>query len=147
MIPVKKFFVAGKAVFTIEVPEAFYNAMKTNPHYTYRIRVKEATDKFPETYFVDLLSGPDNHSNYTYMGILNPETGSFALTSKSKVTDNCWSVRLFRRAMACIFEGKTEDVERAGFNVHHEGRCGKCGRRLTVPESIKTGLGPICSNF
>jgi len=145
MIPVKQFFVGGKAIFTIEVPEAFAKTMKTNSHYTYRIRAKEATDKFPKTYFVDLLSGPDNYSNYTYMGILNPETGAFALTSKSKVTDDCWSVRLFRRAMACIFEENTNAIMSAGFNVHHEGRCGKCGKRLTVPESIKTGLGPICS--
>jgi len=26
----------------------------------------------------------------------------------------------------------------------HEGRCGDCGRRLTVPESIARGIGPIC---
>lgn len=28
--------------------------------------------------------------------------------------------------------------------VWHEGRCGRCGRRLTVPESIANGLGPEC---
>lgn len=28
--------------------------------------------------------------------------------------------------------------------VWHEGRCGRCGRRLTVPESISTGFGPEC---
>ena len=26
----------------------------------------------------------------------------------------------------------------------HEGRCGKCGRVLTVPTSISTGFGPDC---
>jgi hypothetical protein len=30
--------------------------------------------------------------------------------------------------------------------VWHEGRCGKCSRRLTVPESIATGLGPVCAS-
>jgi hypothetical protein len=29
--------------------------------------------------------------------------------------------------------------------VWHEGRCGRCGRRLTVPESIESGLGPECA--
>lgn len=29
--------------------------------------------------------------------------------------------------------------------VWHEGRCGACGRRLTVPESIANGLGPVCA--
>jgi rRNA maturation endonuclease Nob1 len=29
-------------------------------------------------------------------------------------------------------------------DVYHLGRCGKCGKALTEPESISTGLGPIC---
>jgi hypothetical protein len=31
--------------------------------------------------------------------------------------------------------------------VHHEGRCGRCGRTLTVPESIESGFGPECINY
>lgn len=31
--------------------------------------------------------------------------------------------------------------------VWHEGRCGACGRRLTVPESIAQGLGPVCAGL
>jgi hypothetical protein len=32
-----------------------------------------------------------------------------------------------------------------GYKIHHEGRCGKCGRLLTVPESVETGIGPECA--
>lgn len=145
MIPVKEFFIGGRAVFTIEVPENYASSNNTKRHYTYRIRLKSGDEKFSDTYFVDLLSGPDNESSYAYLGVFNPETGQFALTAKSKATDDAWSVRLFRRAMATIFAGNPDAITDAGFNLHHEGRCGKCGRRLTVPESIKTGLGPICS--
>jgi hypothetical protein len=28
--------------------------------------------------------------------------------------------------------------------VWHEGKCGKCGRTLTVPSSIESGIGPEC---
>ena len=28
--------------------------------------------------------------------------------------------------------------------VLHHGRCGRCGRKLTTPESIRLGLGPVC---
>ena len=28
--------------------------------------------------------------------------------------------------------------------IYHDGRCGKCGRQLTVPASIETGFGPEC---
>lgn len=31
------------------------------------------------------------------------------------------------------------------FQFWHEGRCARCGRRLTVPESIATGWGPECA--
>jgi hypothetical protein len=33
----------------------------------------------------------------------------------------------------------------AGVEVWHEGHCMRCGRALTVPESISTGLGPVCA--
>lgn len=28
--------------------------------------------------------------------------------------------------------------------IWHEGKCGRCGRQLTVPESIESGFGPEC---
>lgn len=31
--------------------------------------------------------------------------------------------------------------------VWHEGRCGRCARRLTVPESILIGIGPECAEI
>jgi hypothetical protein len=31
--------------------------------------------------------------------------------------------------------------------VWHEGRCGRCGRKLTVPESIESGFGPECASI
>lgn len=144
MIPVKEFFTAGRAIFTVEVPKDFVENYKSHPHYTYRIRIKEEKDQ-PPKWFVDLLSGPDNINSYTYMGRMSPETGNVVLTKKSKITEDAWSYRILRRCLARIFEDKPKKITDAGFNVHHEGMCGKCGRRLTVPESIETGLGPICS--
>ena len=32
------------------------------------------------------------------------------------------------------------------FHVYHSGACGRCGRELTDPESIKLGIGPTCRN-
>lgn len=29
-------------------------------------------------------------------------------------------------------------------HVYHNGRCSKCGRKLTDLESLRTGLGPVC---
>ena len=33
----------------------------------------------------------------------------------------------------------------ANVTVWHEGKCGACGRKLTVPDSIKSGIGPVCA--
>jgi hypothetical protein len=41
-----------------------------------------------------------------------------------------------------MVQGKTP--AEVDLEVWHEGRCGACGRRLTVPESIERGLGPEC---
>ena len=32
-----------------------------------------------------------------------------------------------------------------GYEARHEGRCARCGRALTVPESIDSGFGPECA--
>lgn len=145
MIPVKEFFVAGRAVFTIQVPEDFVEIHGTKPHYTYRIRIKQEEDAAAPRWYVDYLSGSDNLSSYSYLGRLNPETGNVLLTNKSRVTEDAWNYRILRRALACIFENKSNKITKSGFDVKHCGKCGKCGKTLTVPESIETGLGPICS--
>jgi hypothetical protein len=31
-------------------------------------------------------------------------------------------------------------------DVLHSGRCGRCGRTLTTPDSIERGLGPECAH-
>ena len=33
----------------------------------------------------------------------------------------------------------------AGYTLHLEGRCVICNRKLTDPESIETGIGPVCA--
>jgi hypothetical protein len=144
MIPVKEFFTGGRAIFTVEVPESFAKMTGCRPHYTYRIHLKKNKKDDSEVFFVSLKSGPEDRS-WAYLGIFNNETGQIALTKKSIGTDDCWSVRFFRRIMANIFCEEPDNITEAGFDVHHEGKCGKCGRPLTVPESVKTGLGPICS--
>jgi hypothetical protein len=30
--------------------------------------------------------------------------------------------------------------------VEHSGHCGRCGRLLTVPSSVQSGLGPECQS-
>ncbi len=141
----KDFVTAGRAIFTLEVPQEFQSAHKTKPHYTYR--VKKVVDKVTkkESFFVLLLTGPDNTSNYSYLGLLDIENGTFRLTRKSKFGDSALSVKFFQRIMFNLWNNTVNNITEKGFDLHHEGRCGRCAKLLTVPESVKTGFGPECS--
>lgn len=146
----KEFVLAGKAIFTLEIPHDWASEHDCAAHYTYKVVLKEGKDKpnggkWDDTYFVNLLSGPDNGTDYQYVGVLNKERGNVVLTRASKITNDCLSFRLLNRVLANLWSNTEEKILEAGFDVHHEGKCGRCGRRLTVPESIKSGLGPECA--
>lgn len=143
----KTFITAGKAIFTLELDQAFASMHSLPPHYTFKINKKAADEKNPrDAYFISLLTGCDNTSDYSYLGLLNAETGNVILTKASKVSDDSWVVKLLRRTLQRVWEGNQVMLEQAGFKLHHEGRCGRCGRLLTVPDSIETGLGPECAS-
>lgn len=141
----KDFVTAGRAIFTLEVPQEFQSNYKTKPHYTYRVKkvVDKTTKK--ESYFVFLLTGPDNTQDYSYLGILDIETGAVRVTRKSKFFDSAMCVKFAQRIMFNLWNNTTNNITEKGFDLHHEGRCGRCAKLLTVPESIKTGFGPECS--
>jgi len=149
----KEFVLAGKAIFTLEIPHEWAAEHDCNAHYTFKVVLKQGNDgsngkpKSDDIYFVNLLSGPDNTSDYSYIGVLNKSTGNVVLTRASKITKDCMSYRLLNRLLANLWGGTEQKILDAGFDVHHEGRCGRCGRKLTTPESIKRGLGPECAGI
>jgi hypothetical protein len=131
------FMVAGKAVFT---------ARGREKRFTFRIK----TPKFDGVQaknmrFVSVLTGPDNTSSYTFFGILVLKHGTweFRFSSKARIEAGAQSVQAFKYVFRHVLEGRPmPEVE-----VWHQGKCGRCGHPLTVPESIETGLGPVCENL
>ena len=123
----KKFVLAGKAIFTIR-------SKKTGTRFTYK--VSKGKDNL---WFVGLLSGPDNNADYQYIGIITSDK-KFIRTKRSKVGYEAPSFKAFS-----WFFSHLSNFEKQA-DIYHEGRCGRCGRRLTVPESIESGFGPECIN-
>ena len=128
------FVLAGKAIFTVQNEN-------TGNRFTYKVKQAEADKK---VWFVSVLNGPDNGSNYAYIGTIfgndfHVPTLDFRLTKKSTVKADAQSFRVFAWML------KNKSVLPEFVKLHHEGFCGRCGRRLTVPESIKNGLGPECA--
>lgn len=132
----KEFVTAGDAIFTIEQPDG--------THYTYRVQHVPATERWGESWFVKLLTGPNNKSDYTYMGKLDLHTFQVSTTAKSKKFDGTRPLRLLNRVLARVYGNDHAAYEQHGFKCHHEGWCGRCGHPLTVPASIESGFGPEC---
>lgn len=128
-----QFFTAGKAIFTVDNGKG--------DHYTYRVDRTPPKDNYPEAWLVKLLTGPNNTRDYTYLGKLNPTTGQVTLTQKSRYQADTTPVRVVQWALNRVWEAKNLPE---GYQIRHEGRCGRCGAPLTNPKSLDTGLGPEC---
>lgn len=128
----KRFILAGNARVTLV-------SLKTDARYTYR--VQQAGDK-PDMWFVYLLTGSDNESDFTYIGIISGF--SFRTTNKSKLPADSAPVAGFSYAMKALLLQTVPQIP-SSLQIWHEGRCGRCNRALTVPESILSGFGPECA--
>lgn len=129
----RDFALAGNARFTVSSP--------SGERYTFRISMKEADTQRPAIWFVSLLTGSDNESSYTYIGILNALTGEVRLTAKSRYTDDTKPVKVIRWALGLVWRDMNPPD---GYAVRHEGRCARCNRLLTTPDSVDRGIGPEC---
>jgi len=126
------FLTAGKAIFTVDNGKG--------EHYTYKV----SQSKDGRVYFVSMLTGPDNSSSYTYLGLLNLENGRIRLTAKSGFGADSKPVKVVQWAVGMVWYSDEAELP-PGYSIRHAGRCGRCGRLLTVPASIKCGFGPVCA--
>jgi len=132
------FLTAGNATFTV-------TSRKTGARFTYKVR---KTEFDPSRYFVSVLTGPDNEGDFTYAGMLISSKGQLyprqSKGSKVSATAPSWLGFVWLVSRLNAYSGNGEDIIARQAEVHHEGRCGRCGRKLTVPESIESGFGPEC---
>ena len=124
------FILAGNAIFTLVNSE-------TGNRFTFRVR----RPKKDAPHFVSVLTGPDTDNDFQFLGTIF-EGKTYVHGRKSGIGKDAQSARVAAWAFPRIFEGTLPE----SIQVWHEGRCGKCGRRLTVPESIMIGLGPTCAS-
>ena len=125
----RHYVLAGKSTITIM-------SRTTGTRFTYRVTKSDAQPGQWPVFFVALLSGPDNERDFQYLGTIF--SYGFSLTKKSRASRDAKSV--------VAFDWLSKHWEDPRVEVWHEGVCGRCGRKLTVPESIESGLGPICAD-
>lgn len=127
------YILSGHATFTVANPNG--------RHFTYRVR------EFHGSHLVWVLAGPRNDCDrdYAYVGKVAEGAGVFptiTLTTRSRYTEDALCLKVARWALRVIWSGEALPP---GYSIEHDGRCRRCGRKLTTPESIARGLGPECA--
>ena len=132
-----RFMFAGKTIIT-------FRSQKSGNHYTYKIMpFPDNKDPQHPAYRVLLLTGPNNENDYSWLGRI--WDNHFFLTPKSRemgLSDNTPSILAIRWVLEHLAASKMPPMT----EIFHEGRCGRCGRTLSTPESVTIGLGPICAS-
>ena len=136
---IREFVFAGNARLTLV-------SKKTGARFTYRVsKPKRENGASSVSHFVGVLSVPENGADYSYLGLYRD--GMFEFGRKSPIPIGAPSGRAYSY-FAKVLRRAEHDPEYtwpAELEVWHEGRCGRCGRTLTVPESIARGIGPECA--
>jgi len=139
-IDIMAYVFAGNATFTIEGRKS---------RFTYNVSKSEEKEDGSCVFFVKVLTGPNNTADYSYLGIVPGRHGhplpAFKLTKKSTAGWTAPSVVSFRWMWNALVTKDEENLATMAF--YHEGRCGRCGRPLTVPESVERGIGPDCAQI
>jgi hypothetical protein len=135
----KSFIFAGTAIFTT-VNE------KTGNRFTFRVRKAGwgTSNVRSDIFYVSVLTGSDNQSCYTFLGtFFGGSNQLYRHSPKSRISSSAIS----NRVIEWFFQHyiKNPSIYTTVKN-YHSGKCGKCGRKLTTPDSIKSGLGPQCGN-
>jgi hypothetical protein len=126
-----KFILAGNATFT---------ALNTETKNRFTFKVRKPEENTP--HFVSVLYGQNNVKDYRYLGTIFDGT-KYAHGKKSTINADAQSARVFKWLWNKLRNGGLPECVK----IYHEGNCGKCGRKLTVPASIEQGFGPECINY
>lgn len=122
------YILGGKAIFTVHNP-------LTGNRFTYKV----TAPKSGGIHFVKVLTGPDNDSNYEYIGFIK-NNQFIHHRAKTRISGGAPSVLGIMWLMGHI--NSLGPVE-----VLASGKCCRCGRTLTVPSSISAHYGSECIKY
>lgn len=130
-----QFILAGKCEFIL-------HSTKTGADFKFEMTKQEQRDnKDKFIYFLNVLHGYEK----TYAGVVwfNEDTQEFKFSQgkKGQINANELNIRSLIFVLNKLFRNEAVQY----LDVFHVGKCGACGKKLTTPESILTGLGPTCS--
>lgn len=127
---IKRYIKAGNGTFTL-------HNVQTDVRYTFSMR-KPRENKNATVSFFSIKEG----HGYRWCGTVGLKRMSYTIGRKHGVPKRN---HVSHRTMSWILKmihGELSWPDHMHF--YHEGTCGVCGKKLTNPESIRQGVGPIC---
>lgn len=112
-------------------------------HRTFQIKTQKKDARFaPGKRIIALLSGPDNQHDFMSFGFV--DDNGVHVWQKHRTKSFLWFAELIN-----VLVGKLPSTCKAelfeGYEVMISKRCLRCNRELTTPESIESGIGPVCA--
>jgi hypothetical protein len=132
-----QFLLAGNATFTVL-------STGTGTRFTYKVTRQDDNSPW---WRVGLLTGPNNTTDYRYIGSIGWDRANYpAPRFFPPRGTNLAALPASTRGFAWVLDAAARADERWEqlLEFHHAGRCGRCGRTLTTPESVSAGFGPEC---
>lgn len=119
---------------------------KTGEHRTFKIHTQDDKATFaPGKRVVSLLTGTENDNPEHYTGFAFIDDGGIHVWEKKRTEKNLeiyadmlWTLSL---------DGANSKWADKGYTMMMSGRCIRCNRLLTTPDSIMSGIGPICASL
>lgn len=128
-----EYILAGNSTFTLR-------SKTTGARFTYKAIYKKYFGE--DIVVVKLLNGTDNVNDYGYLCTIKIIDGvPKIIRDKSRISATAKSFVIFDMVFFKLLVG----LEMNNLEIWHEGVCCRCGRKLTVPESIQSGIGPECA--
>lgn len=117
------------------IPNGFFTlTLFDGGHKTFRIHTKRRTSKFaPGKRVIGLLIGPDNTQDFSGFGFVD-DAGIHVWRGQSA------KMREYAAVLWALLTGHTVN----GYAVEVSKRCLVCGRVLTTPTSLASGIGETC---
>lgn len=122
----REYLLAGNAVVT------FRNS-STGNRFTYKVRRPDED----HPHFVMIRTGSED---WIFMGTIF-DGDQYRHGKRSSISRDSQSAKTFEWLWRNIDSLPTE------IEIWHEGRCLRCGRQLTTPESIRRSYGPECASI
>jgi hypothetical protein len=129
---------AGKSIFTVE-------NINSGNWFTYKVESvkKKKGDLETSVHFVSVLRGENNTKDYMFIGTI------FGYKNKGKVYRHSENSHAGKDALSAkVIDWIVRNLDKPfnSIKIYHMGMCCKCGKELTTPDSIRSGIGPKCGN-